>query len=122
MRGQINGLYIRFLVHATEDPEKVEKAIFNLLPSDNIDEIQLKQSPLKGHYGNPITLYETKIKDDKIFIKAKAFDTYGYESDWGSLEITIPRSKYSSNSLIKSFLDRYPRIFLFLNLILNFHF
>lgn len=69
MRGQINGLYIRFLAHATEDPEKVEKAIFKLLPDNNIDEIQLKQSPLKGHYGNPITLYEIKIKDSKIIFK-----------------------------------------------------
>jgi parallel beta-helix repeat protein len=57
---------------------------------------------------------------ETYIIKAKAFDTYGYESDWGSLEITIPRSKYSYNYFIKSFLDRYPRIFLFVKLMLNF--
>lgn len=69
MRCQINGLYIRFLVHATEDPEKVEKAIFNLLPGDYIEEIQLKRAPLKGHYGNPIFLYETKIRDREKILK-----------------------------------------------------
>lgn len=69
MRCPINGVYIRFLVHSTEDPERVEKAIFNLLPADYVDGIQWKRSPLKGHYGNPITLYETMMKDHKIIFE-----------------------------------------------------
>jgi len=60
---------IRFFVHATEDPNKVTEAVRRLLPTQYIDEIVFKSSNLKGHYGNPITLFETRIKKKEI-IKA----------------------------------------------------
>lgn len=60
---------IRFSVHATEDPEKVEKAVFNLLPANCIEEAAFKKDALKGHYGNPIILFETRVKDEQM-IKA----------------------------------------------------
>ncbi len=54
---------IRFFAHATEDLDKVVEAVQNILPSDNIEEITFNKSNLQGHYGNPITLFEAKIKD-----------------------------------------------------------
>jgi len=60
---------IRFFVHATEDSNKVIEAVRRLLPTQYIDEIVFKGSNLKGHYGNPITLFETRIKKREI-IKA----------------------------------------------------
>ena len=54
---------VRFCAHATEDPDKVMEAIHNILPSDNIEDISFKRSGLEGHYGNPITFFETRIKD-----------------------------------------------------------
>jgi RNA binding exosome subunit len=54
---------IRFFAHATEDLEKVVEAVQNVLSSDNIEEIIFNRSNLEGHYGNPITLFEAKIKD-----------------------------------------------------------
>jgi RNA binding exosome subunit len=57
---------IRFFVHATEDPNKVVEAVRRLLPTNHIDEIVFKRSNLKGHYGNPITLFETRIKKREI--------------------------------------------------------
>jgi len=33
------------------------------LPSDHIEDITFKRSNLEGHYGNPITFFETRIKD-----------------------------------------------------------
>ena len=54
---------IRFCAHATEDLDKVMEAIHNILPSDNIEDISFKRSGLEGHYGNPITFFETRIKD-----------------------------------------------------------
>jgi RNA binding exosome subunit len=54
---------IRFFAHATEDLEKVVEAVQNLLPRDGIEEIAFNKSNLEGHYGNPITLFEAKIKD-----------------------------------------------------------
>ena len=54
---------IRFFAHATEDLDKVVEAVHNVLPSDQLEEISFKRSNLQGHYGNPITLFEAKIKD-----------------------------------------------------------
>jgi len=53
---------IRFFSHATEDPNKVLEAAQNVLPAEYLDEIEFKKSSLKGHYGNPILLFEAKIR------------------------------------------------------------
>ena len=57
---------VRFFAHATEDLEKVVGAVQNILPSDNIEEIIFNRSNLEGHYGNPITFFEAKIKDKEM--------------------------------------------------------
>ncbi len=54
---------IRFCAHATEDLDKVITAVQNVLPSDHLENITFSRSNLEGHYGNPITLFETKIKN-----------------------------------------------------------
>ena len=61
---------IRFFAHATEDPNKVVEAVKRILPADSVDEVSFKRSNLRGHYGNPIILFETKIREKKI---VKAF-------------------------------------------------
>ena len=60
---------IRFFVHATENLDKVVEAVRRLLPSDYRDDVLFKKDSLRGHYGNPITLFETRIKGKEI-IKA----------------------------------------------------
>lgn len=60
---------ISFFVHATEDPEKVLKAVENCFPSMTLSEIQFARNSLSGHYKNPITFFETRIKDRDL-IKA----------------------------------------------------
>lgn len=60
---------IRFFAHATEDSNKAVEAVHHLLPTNHIDEIAFKRNDLKGHYGNPITLFETRVKKKEI-IKA----------------------------------------------------
>lgn len=57
---------IRFFVHATEDPTKVIEAVRRLLPTNHVDEIVFKRNNLKGHYGNPITLFQTRVKKREI--------------------------------------------------------
>ena len=54
---------VRFCAHATEDLDKVMEAVHNVLSSEQIEDIAFKQSSLEGHYGNPITFFETRIKD-----------------------------------------------------------
>lgn len=60
---------VRFSVHATEDSERVKKAVYNLIPLNRIDEVIFKKHVVKGHYGNPIILFETQLKDVEM-IKA----------------------------------------------------
>jgi len=56
---------IRLFAHATEDSNKVTEAVKQILPKDYTEEVEFKRTNLKGHYGNPITLFETKIKEGK---------------------------------------------------------
>ena len=57
---------VRFFVHATEDLDRVIKAVHQVLPADYVDDIVFKKNALRGHYRNPITLFETRIKKKKI--------------------------------------------------------
>jgi len=54
---------IRVFVHATEDVDKVLNAVRNILPPELMDVITFKKTNLTGHYGNPIVLFETRIKE-----------------------------------------------------------
>lgn len=54
---------VRTLAHATEDADKVERAMLNTLPAQRVDTLVIKRNSLTGHHGNPITLFETRIKD-----------------------------------------------------------
>lgn len=67
---------IRTTAHATEDTDKVLKAIRNILPTELLETINLTRTNLTGHHKNPITLLETRIKDkiaaEKTFAKIAA--------------------------------------------------
>lgn len=55
---------VRFCVHATEDEENVLEAFHNLLPIENEeDAIEFTETATEGHYGNPITFFESRIKN-----------------------------------------------------------
>ncbi|MEM2971156.1 MAG: RNA-binding domain-containing protein [Candidatus Bathyarchaeia archaeon] len=58
---------IRVFAHATEDPDKVLRAVQNILPTELINNITFKKASLTGHYGNPILFFETRIKDKQFF-------------------------------------------------------
>ena len=54
---------IRVFAHATEDVDKVLKAVRNIFPSELVDVVVFKKSNLTGHHGNPIILFEARIKE-----------------------------------------------------------
>jgi hypothetical protein len=56
---------IRVFAHATEDPEKVQTAVRNLLPDEMAQGIFFEKTNLTGHHGNPITLFTAKLTDKK---------------------------------------------------------
>ncbi|MEM3550951.1 MAG: RNA-binding domain-containing protein [Candidatus Bathyarchaeia archaeon] len=65
----VTHIEIRVFAHATEDEEKVLKAVRNILPAKLSEDITFKKTGLAGHHGNPIVLYQAKIKE-KEWVKA----------------------------------------------------
>ncbi len=57
---------IRVFAHATEDADKVLNAVRNTLPTALIDTVVFKKANLTGHHGNPIILFETRIKEKNV--------------------------------------------------------
>jgi RNA binding exosome subunit len=56
---------IRVFSHATEDIQRIQLAVCNILPESLANEVAFKQTRLTGHHGNPIILLETKLVDRK---------------------------------------------------------
>jgi RNA binding exosome subunit len=54
---------VRFCDHATVDSDKVMKAVYNIFPSEQTEDLTFNRSIAEGHYGNPITFFETRIKN-----------------------------------------------------------
>ena len=51
---------ISVFVHATENSEKVEKAVRNLVPALG-GAVQLSPTEMRGHHGNPILRFEAEL-------------------------------------------------------------
>ena len=56
---------IRVFAHATEDIDKVQTAVRNLLPTELAETLVFEKTSLTGHYGNPIILFTAKLTDKK---------------------------------------------------------
>jgi RNA binding exosome subunit len=61
---------IRVFAHATEDPDKVQLAVRNLLPIQLSEILVFEKQNCTGHHGNPITLFTSKLTDKKLLPKA----------------------------------------------------
>ena len=57
---------IRVFSHATEDETKVTDAVKKILPLDYVELIVFEKRTLSGHHGNPITFFETRVKDKEV--------------------------------------------------------
>jgi len=66
LKSSIAYIDISCFVHATEDLEKVMKAMKNAVPTDYAESISFVKSNLKGEYGNPIILFKSRIEDKTI--------------------------------------------------------
>jgi RNA-binding protein len=56
---------IRVFAHATENPEKVQSAVKNLLTEELAENLLFEKSTLEGHHGNPINLFTVRLTDKK---------------------------------------------------------
>ena len=68
--------------------------------------------------GSIIKYNYTWRKKGTYTIKAQAQDIYGLESDWGTLTVTMPRSK-AINTPFLNFLKNHPHMFSILKYILG---
>lgn len=50
----VRSVEARVFVHATEDKEKVLKALLEIIPEDLRGDVEIEEEVLQGHYGNPI--------------------------------------------------------------------
>lgn len=57
---------LRVFAHATEDSDRVLTAVRNVLPTETVDNVSFEKTALTGHHGNPIVLFEARIKDKKL--------------------------------------------------------
>lgn len=56
---------IRVFAHATEETDKVQTSVRNLLPEVLTQNLIFQKTNLTGHHGNPITLFTAKLTDKK---------------------------------------------------------
>ncbi|MCK4364830.1 MAG: PQQ-binding-like beta-propeller repeat protein [Thermoplasmatales archaeon] len=69
--------------------------------------------------GNPYSESHTWTTKGTYVVRAKAKDTEGYESDWGTLTVTMPRNRAYSNTLVLRLLERFPLLERFLTLLIK---
>lgn len=55
---------VSLFIHATEDPEKVLKAVKNVFPVEYAEDIEFEKSNLQGYYKNPITTLRVIIREN----------------------------------------------------------
>ena len=71
------------------------------------------------HSGEEITKSHSWSKKDTYVIRCKAKDPYGEESDWGTLEVAMPKNQQVSKMWFLRFLERFPRMFPMLRYLLE---
>lgn len=57
---------VRFFAHATEDLEKVVEAVQRVLPAKYLENVEFGRRNLRGHYGNPIVVFEARLKGKEM--------------------------------------------------------
>jgi RNA binding exosome subunit len=62
----VQSVEISTIAHATDDLEKVQSALTNLLPETIKGREIFTRRYLQGHYGNPITTFEARLSEPPL--------------------------------------------------------
>ena len=89
---RVDSILIQVLCHATEDEEKVMKAVENIIGSEAMEKASVISQSLTGHYGDPILFIKLTIDDSKIAERALA-RMLSNLSEYDLQEILRERSK-----------------------------
>ncbi|MEM1773968.1 MAG: RNA-binding domain-containing protein [Acidilobaceae archaeon] len=65
----IASLDARVHVHATENKDKVIKALLEVFPSEFRDSISIRSEIYEGHHGNPIEILIASLRDPEATLK-----------------------------------------------------
>ena len=68
-KNPIGYIDIRASVQATEDMDKVQKALLNLISPELKGTLIVERTSLTGHYGNPIILLQARVADKDATMK-----------------------------------------------------
>ena len=102
MKKKIRSIEISLFAHATEDPEKVVKALQNILPDKRVEEVPLHKKRLKGDYGNPIIYYKVKVtKSDMVEAILKKMGKNLPQRDRDLLDMDLERRLDRGNFYIR---------------------
>jgi len=63
---KIESIQVQVLCHATEDEEKVMKAVENVLGSEALEKVTVLAEALQGHYGDQISLIKLSLRDSRL--------------------------------------------------------
>jgi len=60
----VAGIHLSAHCHATEDCERVERALMNVLPKELQNKVRITRRTVEGFHGNPITILEVAISSE----------------------------------------------------------
>ncbi len=60
---RVERIVVQVLCHATEDEDKVMKAVENIVGAEALEHMSISSESLTGHYGDPITLIKLTLTD-----------------------------------------------------------
>jgi hypothetical protein len=60
---RVDKMFIQVLCHATEDEDKVMKAVENIVGLDRMSRMKISSQVLKGYYGDPVTMIKLEVLD-----------------------------------------------------------
>jgi len=117
---QVESVEISFLVHATEDRDRLLHTIRSIIPNQNVEDLEFIIDEMRGYYGNPISKVKTMIRnrsiafelvinianrlgfDDKTILRS---DIRQYVDDSGTLYIRLDKQAIFKGDFILGISD-----------------
>lgn len=100
---RIERLLIQVLCHATEDEEKVMKAVENVVGIEMMDKMKISSNTLRGYYGDPILMikFETSDPETPMQIIRRIFSKLSEYEKIDVIQNCLERGKHGGKLYIR---------------------
>ncbi len=100
---RIERLSIQVLCHATEDEEKVMRAVENVVGIEMMDKMKISSNSLKGYYGDPILMikFETSDPETPMQIVRRIFSKLSEYEKIDVIQNCLERGKHGGKLYIR---------------------